>query len=167
MPKTYTITPSEAKQIQHYREEIVDKQVDKRLRAVQLRSEGKKNQAIAEMLETSSDMVSRWISTYAKEGIEGLLPKKRTATRWNLSFSEEAALLSGFSEQGEAGQIVEVSEIKRVYEERVGHRIGSGQIYRVLKRHKWRKIKPRSKHPKKASEEEIASSKKLTNATSN
>ncbi|MCI8758540.1 MAG: winged helix-turn-helix domain-containing protein [Oscillospiraceae bacterium] len=36
------------------------------------------------------------------------------------------------------------------------------QIYCVLHRHGWRKVMPRSKHPKKASEDEIAASKKLT-----
>jgi hypothetical protein len=31
----------------------------------------------------------------------------------------------------------------------------------LLARHKWRKIKPRPKHPERASDEEIAASKKL------
>jgi len=51
-------------------------------------------------------------------------------------------------EKAEAGQIAEVS-----YEEKVGHSIHSGQIYYVLKRHNWRKVKPRSRHPQKASPE--------------
>ena len=67
-----------------------------------------------------------------------------------------------YEERAQAGQIVEVSEIKAAYEEKVGHRIGGGQIYRVLKRHDWRKVKPRSEHPKKASAEAIDASKKLT-----
>lgn len=53
------------------------------------------------------------------------------------------------------------------YEERVGHSIGSSQIYRVLERHGWRKVMPRSKHPKKASEEVIAISKKLKKKSAN
>ena len=47
------------------------------------------------------------------------------------------------------------------YEEKVGHPIGNSQIYRVLHRHNWRKVMPRSKHPNKASEEVIEASKKL------
>ncbi len=43
----------------------------------------------------------------------------------------------------------------------VGHSVGSGQIYYVLERHGWRKIMPRSKHPKKANEGAIEASKKL------
>lgn len=162
MPKTYTISEAQVAEIASMRKKISDKQTDKRLRAVQLRGEGKKNKEIAEQLETSTDMVSRWISDYVKGGIEALLPKKRKGRPLNLSFEEEAKLLSGFEKKAEAGQIVEVSDIKAAYQEKVGHPIPSGQIYYVLKRHNWRKIKPRSRHPKKADPEVIETSKKLT-----
>ena len=42
----------------------------------------------------------------------------------------------------------------------IGHSIGTSQIYYVLHRHGWRKVMPRSRHPKKASEEVIETSKK-------
>jgi len=132
---------------------------------VKLRGEGKKNEAIAEQLETSSDMISRWISTYAKEGAEALLAKKRTGRPTNISYDEEAKLLAEFETKAKAGQIVEVSDIKAAYQEKVGHTISSGQIYYVLKRHKWRKVKPRSRHPKKASPEVIETTKKLTHGS--
>jgi len=161
-PKTYEISEEQGKEISKLRKTIDGKQVDKRLRAVQLRGEGKKNQEIAEILETSSDVISQWVSAFAKGGLEALLPKKRESHRHNMSFEEEAAFLAAFEESGEAGQLVEVSEIKRAYQELAGHQTGGGQIYYVLKRHGWRKIKPRSRHPKKASHEVIETSKKLT-----
>ena len=74
---------------------------------------------------------------------------------------KEAELLEEFREKAAAGQMIDISEIKSRYEEMVGHRIGRGQIYRVLHRHNWRKVLPRSKHPQKASEEVIEASKKL------
>lgn len=74
---------------------------------------------------------------------------------------KEAELLEPFRVKAKEGQIVDISEIKASYEEAVGHRIGNAQIYRVLARHGWRKVMPRSKHPKKASEEVIETSKKL------
>ena len=132
------------------------------MHAVKLRGEGKKNSAIAEQLETSSDMVSRWVSAYAKGGAEALLPKPRPGRPTSISFDEESRMLAEFEAKADAGQIVEVSDIKAVYEEKVGHSISSGQIYYVLKRHGWRKIKPRSRHPKKATPEVIETSKKLT-----
>ena len=144
------------------RKTIKDKQTDKRLRAVQLRGEGKTNKEIAEQMETSPDMISRWVSAYAKGGVSALLPKKRTGNRRNMSVDEEREFLSEYRKQAQQGQIVEVSQIEAAYEEKVGHSIGSGQIYRVLHRHGWRKVMPRSKHPNKASDEAIEASKKLT-----
>ena len=162
MPKTYKLGKDDIDAVAGLRKKNCDKQVDKRLRAVQLRGEGKKNKEIATTLETSEDMVSRWVSAYVKGGLEALLPKARTGRPTNISFDEEAKMLAEFEAKAESGQIVEVSDIKAAYQEKVGHAISSGQIYYVLKRHQWRKIKPRSRHPKKASPEVIEASKKLT-----
>jgi len=167
MPKTYVISAEDCIKIEEARRGNKDKQVEKRLRAVQLRGEGKKNHEIGDILETSSDMVSLWVASYAKGGIEALMPKKRGGNRRNISFEEEAKMLAEFEERANAGQIVEVSEIKRRYQELVDHPIGNSQIYFVLARHNWRKVKPRSKHPKKASDEVIEASKKLTTESEN
>lgn len=161
MPKKYKISDEETKKIKEVRKRIKDKKVDKRLHAVQLRGEGMKNQEIAEKLDTTHRMVSSWVSAYAKGGIEALLAKKRIGNHRNMSFEEEKEFLSKYFIQAEKGQIVEVNEIKKEYIEKVGHSISNEQIYRVLHRHNWRKVMPRSKHPKKASEEAIEASKKL------
>ena len=84
-----------------------------------------------------------------------------------MSIEEERAFLEPYREWVKQGQMVEVREIAAAYEKKVGHRIGKGQIYRVLHRHGWRKVMPRSKHPKKADEEVIAASKKLTHELQN
>jgi len=81
-----------------------------------------------------------------------------------MSYEQEAELLARYEEQAVSGQIIETSEIKKAYEQKVGHRIGGQQIYRVLARHGWRKVMPRSKHPKKVDDEAIEASKKLTYA---
>ncbi len=94
-------------------------------------------------------------------GISALLPKKRIGNHRNLSIEEENELLESFAKQAQAGQTVNLNELKAKYIEKVGHSIGGSQIYRMLKRHGWRKIMPRSKHPKKANDEAIESSKKL------
>lgn len=78
-----------------------------------------------------------------------------------MSFEEETALLERFQKEAEQGHMLDVKALAQEYEKVVGHSISSGQIYRVLKRHGWRKVMPRSRHPKKASDEDIASSKKL------
>jgi transposase len=167
MPKTYTLTAELHAELEQARKVNKDKQTEKRLHAVQLRSEGETNATIAKKLDMSANVVSRWTGAYVNKGLSALLPKKRVGHRRNMSYDEESALLREFEEEAKAGKVVEVSEIKRVYEEKVGHRIGKGQIYRVLKRHNWRKVMPRSRHPKKASAEVIETSKKLTPESKN
>ena len=165
MPKTYVITREQAREIEGIRKTIRNKKVDKRLHAIQLRGEGQRNQTIASKLDTSAAVVSQWVSAYCREGIKTLMGGKYRGNRRNMSIEEEAALLGEFKEQAKQGRIVEVSTIKAAYEKKAGHTIGSGQIYQVLRRHKWRKIMPRSKHPKKASDEAIEASKKLTQSS--
>ena len=161
MPKTYTISKEQAAEIEALRKTITDKRVDKRLHAIQLRGEGYKNPEIADKLDTSSKVVSRWISAYLNNGIDVLTKSNYGGNHRNMSRADEKEFLAAFMRQAENGQIVEVGIIKAAYEAKVGHNIGSGQIYYVLHRQGWRKVIPRSKHPNKASDEEIASSKKL------
>ena len=161
MPKTYTINLEQAKEIEKIRKTVRDKKIDKRLYAIQLRGEGLKNPTIAAKLDTSAKVISHWVSAYSKEGPGALMGGKYGGNRRNMSIEEEAAFLAKYKEQARQGQIVEVGIIKAAYEEKVGHSIGGGQIYRVLHRHGWRKIMPRSRHPKKASDEAMEASKKL------
>ena len=162
MPKTYKISAENAAEIKEVRKTITDKKVDRRLYAVQLRGEGLTNDEIAQKLDTSDKMVSQWVSTYINNGgIAALLPKERIGMHRNLSIEEEKEFLSTYTEQAEAGQIIDLNELKAAYIEKVGHSIGGSQIYRMLERHGWRKVMPRSKHPQKASNEAIEASKKL------
>ncbi len=162
MPKTYNISAENAAEIEKVRKTISDKKVDRRLHAVELRGEGLTNHEIADKLDTSAKMVSHWVSAYIDGGINALLPKKRIGNHRNLSIEEENALLDTFAKQAEAGQMVDLNDLKTEYIKKVGHSIGGSQIYRMLKRHGWRKVMPRSKHPKKANDEAIEASKKLS-----
>jgi len=162
VPKTHTISKEQAAEIEAIRRTVTDKRIDKRLHAVQLRGEGMKNPAIAAKLDSATRVVSRWVSDYCSKGIDTLMGGKYGGNRRNMSLDEEIAFLSVYKKLAEQGKIIEVSEIKLAYEEKVGHRIGKSQIYRVLARHGWRKVMPRSKHPNKASDEAIEASKKLT-----
>ena len=72
---------------------------------------------------------------------------------------KDADILAPFKARAEKGELVEISEIAKAYQSAVDHPVSRGQIYCVLHRHGWRKVMPRSKHPQKASEDEIAASK--------
>ena len=76
--------------------------------------------------------------------------------------TEEKIFLDQFTELADAGQLVTIAIIMEKYKEKTGKTCSDTTIYRLLKRHGWRKVAPRPAHPGKASEEEIESSKKLT-----
>jgi transposase len=70
----------------------------------------------------------------------------------NLSLGEERSFLQTFAGSAAAGQLLEVSQVKVAYEERVGHRVPHSTIYRLLARHGWRKLMPRRRHPESDAE---------------
>ena len=155
------VTKEEYEQIQAAEKGTKDKRLSRQLKALMLRYEGKKNPEIAEKLDISTDRISHIVSQYKREGLEEFMRVKYTGHNWNMSYEEEQAILDTFAERAEAGQIITVKEIKAVFDEKLGRDTGRGYIYMLLARHKWRKIKPRPKHPERASDEEIAASKKL------
>ena len=160
--KMYKYTEEDKEIIAKARKANKDKRAEKRLYALELRAEGKSAKEIAEATGFHPAYITRLTAKYQQGGISAIADNKYGGNHRNLSFEEEAELLKPFQEKAEKGQIVEVSEIKARYEQEVGHTIGGSQIYYVLKRHGWRKVMPRRRHPKKASEEVIETSKKLT-----
>jgi hypothetical protein len=79
-----------------------------------------------------------------------------------MSVEEEAKILSQFEEESKTGKLVVANTIKKAFDEKRGKDTGRGYIYMLLKRHEARKVMPRSAHQKKASDEAIEASKKLT-----
>ena len=139
-----------------------DKQIENRLKVLALRCEGKSLQEIASATGYCHAHISNLIRKYHEKGLQAVSEKHYRGNRRNMSIEEERAFLEQYRQLAEQGHILDIREIEKAYAEKVGHNIGSGQIYRVLQRHGWRKVMPRSKHPKKASEEVIETSKKLT-----
>ena len=144
-----------------------DKRAEKRLHALELRANGKSAEEIASATGFHAAYISQLTAKYLAGGIEAISGNHYGGNRRNMEPEEEVSLLKPFQEKAKQGQIVEVSEIKASYEQAVGHTIGGSQIYYVLRRNGWRKVMPRSKHPKKASDEVIATSKKLTHESQN
>ena len=161
MKMKYQFSPEQYAEILAAKKANRDKQIDARLNVLLLRCEGKGLVEIAKETRFHRSHVSGLIRQYFEEGLPAISEKHYKGNRRNLSLEEERVFLEKYRQQAEQGQLVSIQEMEREYEEKVGHPIGSGQIYRVLKRQGWRKVMPRSKHPKKASEEVIATSKKL------
>jgi len=131
-----------------------------RLQALRMYSQGMPNAVIAEALEYSVYYITELVSKYISKGIEAIVEDKRTSNNRRLSYEEETEFLEQFVEIAEAGQVLTAHIIKEKFEEKTGEEAHINTIYCLLKRHGWRKVRPRPTNPGKASEEEIASCKK-------
>ena len=163
----YKFSKEDRDRIEKARKDNRDKQTEKRLCVLSMRCEGKTLEEISKASGFHRSHVCNLIRKYFEEGLTAVSEKHYTGNRRNMSIEEEAAFLKPYQQRAESGQLLDVREMVAAYENKVGHHIGSGQIYRVLRRHNWRKVMPRSKHPKKAGEEVIATSKKLTPESQN
>lgn len=112
---------------------------------------------IAVALGWSTSSVHRIHSKYFQQGESALLGIGRGGRRrQNLSLEQEKEMLSTFFQKAQSGGVLVVSEIKSKYEEFVGHPVPKSTVYRMLKRHGWRKIAPRPRHPKTDKEKQEA-----------
>ena len=157
----YIFTEDDRIKIEKARKLNRDKQTENRLKVLSMRCVGKTQKEIAEATGFVRSHVCDIIRKYFEQGLSAISEKHYQSNHRNMSFEEEAAFLEPYKVEAEQGHILCVKEIAIAYEQKVGHKIGAGQIYRVLKRHEWRKVMPRSKHPDKASDEAIEASKKL------
>lgn len=124
-----------------------------------MRGGGASAKEISEATGFHPAYVSTLVSKYIYNGLETITGNHYSGNHRNMSFEEEVAFLEQFIDDADGGQITDVSAIKAAYDEKVGHKIGHGQIYYVLRRHGWKKKMPRSKHPKSADPEAVEASK--------
>ena len=155
------ISAEEYKEIVAAEKATQDKQVSRKLRALMLRYEGLSNTEVGKQLRLSSVRVSQLVSEYKRNGLESFVQKKYGGNHRNMSEAKEKEILKQFRKKAEAGQVITAKEIKQAFDEELGRDTGRGYIYMLLARHGWRKVMPRSKHPKKADDETIKASKKL------
>lgn len=161
MALKHTFSKEEISEIENARKINKNKRVEARLKALELRAKGLADEEIAKQTGFYPSTISRLVTKYKKNGIEAITGNHYRGNHRNMSIEEEAAILAPFREKAEKGQIVEIKEIKAAYQAKVDHPISDSQIYFVLHRHGWRKVMPRSKHPKKADDKTIEASKKL------
>ena len=161
MAKPYAISQSQLVEIETARKKNRNKNIERRLYVLVMRAEGKSLEEISEKTGYHISTASKLIARYMRDGISAIAENHYKGNRRNMSFEEEAAILAPYIERAERGEMVDIKEIAAAYQKAVPHKISDTQIYYVLHRHGWRKIMPRSRHPKKASEEAIEASKKL------
>lgn len=161
MPKKYTFTEEQINEIKNAYEESKNTAQFRKMQCLKLRSENKKElQEIAEITGYHLKYVSQIISKYINHGLESFKKAKRVSKRRYLSFEAEKELLDEFSKEANSGQMLVLDDIRKAYSQKAGKETSKNGIYKVLARHGWRKVMPRSKHPQKASEEAIEAYKK-------
>lgn len=135
----------------------------KKIEVLDYATKGYTNREIARLTGYSLSRVSDFIREYTKNGIGYFTEEHRKGgNRRNLTKDEEQKILSKFDVQAKKGQVISLGAIKDEYEKVRGKETSNSTFYSFLKRIKWRRVMPRGQHPKKASEEVIETSKKLT-----
>jgi transposase len=115
----------------------------------------RKAEDIAKSVGVSKSLVQKIISRYNKHGIPSI-QMKSSGGRYHeyLTIEEEEQFLAPFFERADKGELVTTEHIFLAYQERVGHSVHETTIYRLLKRHAWRKVQPRPSHPKANKQEQ-------------
>jgi len=139
----------------------------RKLEVIYYASLGWTNATIATATRYSLSRVSDLVSEYATNGIGYFTEEHRKGgNNRNLQPEDERAVVEVFAEQAKNGQVVKLDEIKREYDKKCGKTAGLSTFYRYIHRMNWRRVMPRSQHPKKADDEAIEASKKLRKISS-
>ena len=138
-----------------------NKRIAKKLEVLELRHAGMRNDEIALRTGYNKRYVTTLMGQYKKQGLDEFIRIKQTSHYRNMTESEEAEVLAECEKEAQDGHILTAAEVQAKLEERLGRESGHNYAYRVMKRHGWRKVMPRSRHPKAATKEEQDSSKKL------
>ena len=159
--RRFQIREEEYRSIQEAEKATKEKNVSRRLRILMMRYEGYKVREIAQITGMGINSISQLCRRYREQGLERFIENKYGGNRRALTEEQENAILERFEKAAEAGQEVTATEIKAAFDEIRGKDTGRGYIYMLLERHGWRKVMPRSRHPKAANEEACEASKKL------
>ena len=107
-------------------------------------------QEIALSVGLSKQSVYNLISAYNRRGPGALeTPGKGRRQRVYLSLEQERSFLERLTDRSRLGELTTVREIKAELDKQVGQAVAESTVYRMLKRHPWRKVVPRPKHPKR------------------
>ena len=159
--KRFQISEAEYKAIGAVEKGTKDKNVSRRLRVLMMSYEGHSAAETAKILGINRSNVYQQYRKYEAEGLKGFTASKYGGNHRALTEEAEKEILEQFEKMAEAGQVVTAQDSKRAFDKVRGKDTGRGYIYMRWQRHGWRKVMPRSKHPKAANEEACEASKKL------
>ena len=145
------------------KEKTKDVKLYKKLEVLEYAARGYKNREISGLTGYSLSRVSDFVSEYIENGAKYFEEEQRKGgNRRNLTDEEEKKIIEEFTEKAVAGRVVSLNDMKKEYERVRGKETANSTFYGFLERMGWRRVMPRGQHPKKASNEAIEASKKLT-----
>ena len=130
--------------------DVPDRASYQRRLAIWMTHHGKMHaQKVALLLQVALPSVWKWISEYNHKGPEGLGRKGRGGRRWAfLGWAEEQTMLQEWHVRAAAGDVLTAKHMLGHVCERLGREVSLAYIYRLLRRHDWRKVAPRHHHVK-------------------
>jgi transposase len=109
----------------------------------------------ANHLAVSESLVHKTISEYNKIGAKAIdTIGKGERRNGYLTIDQEKTFIESYIQKAQNGQIATAVEIKIDFKKLIGAIVPKSTIYRLLKRHNWRKIVPLPFHPKQKKEEQ-------------
>ena len=104
---------------------------------------------VAYWLQVSKQAVWLWVGQYNRRGPAGLEREGRGGRRWGfLSLEQEARLLRSLEQRAQKGEVLTAKRVMPLLSEAAGRAVSRAYVYRVLHRHRWRKLSPRPRHVK-------------------
>ena len=104
---------------------------------------------VARMLGISKQAVWLWVGQYNQKGPEGLVREGRGGRRWSLlSWPQEEALLQSLEKRALGGELITAKQMLPPVCQAAGEEVSLAYVYRLLRRHQWRKLGPRPRHVK-------------------
>lgn len=152
MGKAATFTADRVRELEDCLQERWSQEVFTRFQCVWLRHAlALSAPEISQALCISVSTVRRIHAEFVKFGRSAIEGKGNRGGRRRelMSLAEEAAFLREHGRRSKDGKIRNVAELKRDYERRVGRVVHKTTIYRMLERHGWRKVAPRTFHTKR------------------
>lgn len=150
MKKTSPIQKETEKEIRAMLKAAKNKWEHRRIQCILLRVSQKLTaEKISSMVGIHTASVWRIWSRYLRGGMKTVVGEKRGG-RYHvcLTEKEERALLEPFKKRAANGKLVTIREIHEAVCRKSGVKTAPSTTYRMLHRHKWRKVVPRKQHPK-------------------
>jgi len=127
--------------------------------------QGLSTKEIARVLNWNVNTIRITQRDFIARGTKALVEEKRGGRRRQLmTIEEEKRFLAAFEDPAGNASMLVVNEIKTALEKQLGHAVHKTTVYRLLRRHEWRKVMPRPRHPKQ-NQEAIDAFKKRASPT--